>query len=618
MDNCKKCEKSETELRSCGNSFNILSLPVELLVYIVSFLPMIRDKVKLRHVSQRLRVVSETPTLWDEFIWPLFDPREEYSVMNVLKACGKYVKRMVFPDHVTPPTLFDMLSHCSKVTQLSLPVGTELDSEQLRIAVQHMENLEKLEMQLSTDINPLLHIDGLKELTIHVAEQHHSSCYQWVEEWMKKGFVPCHLNLIADFDYKVERAFLQSLLQWNFTPLEGYISYFKHYKNFRSPLNLYPPIPDYQLVFGQTTLLPFVKPSSFGIFLDWDMAALTDCICDGKVVCKADTGVYNFFQNVVLNNVVDNLYCVTEFNLAYMDTLQSGNLEQVAIACPNLQRLNLQGNYDCLRPLRGLRMIANHCHDLCGLNVKCISVTDMESQLGLWEILSNMRLTHLVTDICVLRSNSDEVYEQLISLFQKCSTLQALQFDSFYEEESCDVCASCEIKWLLLSHFPSLKYCKLASNHRYLIQDVVGGCKKLTVFYCESIVNLLISSVFTTSLEQLYIQCFDTNISDIFMETVSAHGKLLHAVLLVNSVTIEGIVTLIRNSPGLLSLNIFSKNVIYAGGRNEIKAEDNLRDSLLKIFPKRKLFNVGSFTVGQGFHDIARTDLLPLWSVVLY
>ena len=62
-----------------------------------------------------------------------------------------------------------------------------------------MKTLEKLEMQLSTDINPLLHIDRLKELTIHVAEQHHSSCYQWVEEWMKKGFVPCHLNLITDF-----------------------------------------------------------------------------------------------------------------------------------------------------------------------------------------------------------------------------------------------------------------------------------------------------------------------------------------------------------------------------------------------------------------------------------
>ena len=108
---------------------------------------------------------------------------------------------------------------------------------------------------------------------------------------MKKSFVPYHLNLIADFDYELEREFLQSLLQWNFTPLVGYTSYFKHYSKLKSPLSLYPPIPDYQLVFDQTIVLPFVKPSSFGIFLDWDMVTLTDCICDGKIVCKANTGV---------------------------------------------------------------------------------------------------------------------------------------------------------------------------------------------------------------------------------------------------------------------------------------------------------------------------------------
>ncbi|XP_065893268.1 uncharacterized protein [Dysidea avara] len=569
-----------------------LSLPVELLVYIVSFLPTIRDKVKLRYVSQRLRLVSETPTLWGEFIWPLFDPREEHSVMNVLKACGKYIKRMVFPDHVTP-SLFKMLSHCNKVTHLSLPVGTEYDCEQLRIAVQHMEMLEKL-----------------KELTIHVAEQHRSSCYQWVEEWMKKGFVPCHLNLIADFDYEEERAFLSSLLQWNFTPLEGYISYFRHYKNFRSPLNLYPPIPDFQLVFGLTVTLPIVKPSSFGIFLDWDMATLTDCICDSKVVCKADTGVYNFFQNFVLNKITNNFNIVTEFDFAYSETLQSGNLEQVAIACPNIQRLNLESNFHCLHPLQGLRMIANHCHDLRGLNLKYISVTDMENQLGLWDILSSMSLTHLAVDVCVFHSSSDE----MIASFQKFSTLQALQLQCSYDDEMCDVCAHDEIRWLLLSHFPLLQYCNLPGNHPYLIQDVINGCKQLIVLWCQPITSLLISPAFTTSLQQIYIESRDTNIPDIFMETVSAHGRLLHVALYVNSFTIQGIIILIRNSPGLLSITASASNIIYKGGWNEISAKDNLKDSLQKRFPNRKLFRVGHFTVGQGYSEIlARTDLLPLW-----
>ena len=141
----------------------ILSLPVELIVYILSFLPTARDKAQLRCVSRKMQVVSETPSLWSEFVWPLYDHREKCTVMNTLKACGEYIKRLVFPDHVTPPVLLEMLSCCKKVTQLSLPPETTLDSEELRITVQHMEHLEKLEVQLSTDIKPLLLIGGLKE-----------------------------------------------------------------------------------------------------------------------------------------------------------------------------------------------------------------------------------------------------------------------------------------------------------------------------------------------------------------------------------------------------------------------------------------------------------------------
>jgi len=613
----EECELCETKLEDNRKSI-FLRLPVELLVYIISFLPTIRDLVKLRYVCQRLRVASETPTLWCEFMWPLFDPQEENSAKSVLKACGAHIKRMAFPDHVRPSTLFEMLSHCSKITQLFLPVETELDSEQLRTAVRHMKNLEKLEMQLCSDIKPLLHIRELNDLTVHVPQQYHSLCSQWLLEWMKKSFVPCHLNLVADFGYEMEGVFLQSLLQWNFTPLVGKTSYFKHYTKLRSPLNLYPPIPVFQLVIGQTIVLPLVKPSSFGIFLDWDMATLTDCIFDGKVVCKADTGVYNFFRDAVLNKVViDNLNCVTEFNFAYSETLQSGNLEQVAVACPNLQRLNLENNVDCLHPLKGLRMIASNCCNLRGLSVRCISVTYIESQLGLWDIVSRMRLTDLVADVCVLQSNSNDV--QLIGFFQKCSTLQALQLESFYDDDICGVCAHGEVKWSMLSHFPSLKYCYLPGNHPYLVQDIISSCKELAVLRCEPNVSLLISSAFTSSLQQLYIQSHDTNIPDMFMETVSAHGRLLHVVLLVNSISIQGIIILIRNSPELLSLAISASNIMFHKyGYPEITEKDNLRDSLQKKFPNRKLFRVGKFTVGHGFSEIlTKTDLLPLWPLYI-
>ena len=47
-----------------------LDLPNEVLVKIISFLPETRDRVKLRYVSQEIRSISETPSLWRYFVWP--------------------------------------------------------------------------------------------------------------------------------------------------------------------------------------------------------------------------------------------------------------------------------------------------------------------------------------------------------------------------------------------------------------------------------------------------------------------------------------------------------------------------------------------------------------------
>ena len=262
-------------LENCGDrkevdkSLHLLCLPVELLVCIMNFLPAACDRVKLRYVSRTLRTVSEAPLLWGEFVWPLFDRRDERSVMSVLKTCGDCIKRLVFPDHVTLSILIEMLSHCNDVTELRLPPGSELDSEDLKLAVQHMEHLEKLEVLLSTDIKPLLQIGGLKELTVHVSKRYHSLCTPWVHAWMRKHCIPCNFNFVTEeFDNcDLEMYFQKSLLPWNFTPLIGYTSYFKLYYCFKVPLNLFPNLPAFQLEIGQTTIQPFVRASKFGILV---------------------------------------------------------------------------------------------------------------------------------------------------------------------------------------------------------------------------------------------------------------------------------------------------------------------------------------------------------------
>ena len=610
---------------------NILNLPVELLVYIASFLPTC-DKVKLRYVSKGLQVVSETPSLWSEFVWPHYDRRQKRSVINVLKACGEYIKTLIFPDHVTSPTLFKMLRLCKNVTQLYLSLETMLDPKELKTAVQHMNQLEKLEVQLCNDFKPLLQIVGLKELTIHVPGHCQQFCAEWIQEWMSKGCVPYALNVVTEvFESKSDEEinFFWSLLDMNFIPLKGYSSSFKLYYAFQMPLKLIPSLPEFQLDIGETATLPFVKGSEFGVFLDEDILVLTDCICGSKKMCKAETisDSLRTICNIIgaaLNKVINNLHCVTEFSFVYTFSVHSGHLEQLAVACLNLQRLNLEKNNHCLKSLKGLRMIASHCHDLRGLNLRCISASDMESCIGLWQVLSDMRLTHLVIDVCasqpvsVIDGKYDSICEQqMISLFQKCSNLQALQIDSYYCDGICELCYFCEVKWPLLSYFPTLKYCRLSGNHSNLIQDVIPACKGLMVFCCSSEEErLLISSVYTSNLQQIYIDSLITDIPKNFMETVSAHGRLIHVIMYAKSVIVEGITHLVVNSPGLLNVLIHARIFEHNNEPVSDNALESIRDRLKVRFPTRKLFTAGHFILTKDcylFDELYKTDLQRLW-----
>ena len=74
-------------------------------------------------------------------------------------------------------------------------------------------------------------------------------------------------------------------------------------------------------------------------------------------------------------------------------------------------------------------MIAACCQNLQGLNLLCISVEHMESHIQLWEILVEMNLRYLGIDLCALLPYEvdEQVKEKIVSLYQKCSTLKAVE-----------------------------------------------------------------------------------------------------------------------------------------------------------------------------------------------
>jgi len=142
---------------------------------------------------------------------------------------------------------------------------------------------------------------------------------------------------------------------------------------------------------------------------------------------------------------IKNFEFLTHLSAIYCGSF-SEHLEQLAVACPNLQQLNSYDNVNCLKSLQGLRAIAT-CQKLKGLKIFGISVKDLENCVQLWEVLLTIEVC------CMLCSERSTQTKEIISLHQKCLQLKAL-------EPYCK-CTKCDDtkQPLLLSNFPSLNHC---------------------------------------------------------------------------------------------------------------------------------------------------------------
>ena len=324
-----------------------------------------------------------------------------------------------------------------------------------------------------------------------------------------------------------------------------------------------------------------------------------------------------------MNRTFTDLEFITEFDascfrVSHFDA-KSDHLEQLAFACPNLQRLNLNGNKECLKSLRGLRAIASCCHNLHGLNLKFISVKEVENQIQLWEILSSMKLTHLAICLCILLPSVEENKIELLDLFGKCVYLQAL--------ECFVVCKWCLSSFAnkslsILSYFKVLTHLQQTEFHRHScvtsLHDIVTSCNQLKYLMFSVIVGPLAHHFIPTysdSLEQLRISARDFDLPDDFMSSISAHGGLVHVELFVRSVTSEGITQLVINSPNLLTFH-----ALLVDDQHFESLDQNLKVTLKGKMSDRKLFTCEGYLVVKAFSDVgiehmrkSHEDLESFW-----
>ena len=623
MLNMDKCRGDRTPL------ITLLTLPTELLVYIMSFLTAVRDKARLRYVSQKLRDVSETPSLWREFAWPYYHNGDEGCVNNVLKVCGQHVKRLFFPHHVIPSKLIKMLEHCSNVIELRLP-KTDLSHKQLENILLNMARLQKLDVHWDGTIIEILLLvrTGLTELTVRTTLSQPYFFYNMLHYWMSSYMVPKTLNIFHAtryLPYPLMHELWDCWVNYNSISPVGHTGYIKLYcAVLGNPLNLYPIRPDFQLTFCQPAVSPFITVSdmfSHELFGLSDLL-LTDCTHGDDIAYKA-----RFRQETNCRRIVDKgrLNCdstclkyVTEFIVSFAG-FYSEHLEQLAIACPNLQRLNLRFTRKCLNSLQGLRAIASSCRNLQGLDLFNLHIEELENQTQFWKILSDMKLTHLAICLCIVQPSVRNI-RKLIALFQKCTSLQAL-------ECNCE-CSARYKRMSVLSYFSSLVHCIITATivkKNINIEDILTSCKKIKclVYRHDQKTWKPLSSMTCTNLQQLFIMSTHCSIPDNFMSTISAHGGLVHVVLCVRSVTREGIAVLVRNSPNLLILHaVIDDDKIYDCNNHIVKPEV-LTTYLKQEFSHRHLFSAGSYIVTnvRHLHALERerldsTDFLDLFDLL--
>ena len=600
--------------------YTLLTFPVELLVYIFSFLTNARDKLSLSGVSRLFRSISQTPSLWREFIWPHLDSSEKPAVKNMLEYHGANIKQLCFIDHIKSFELGIMLHHCKHVVLLSLPVSTKLPPEQLGKVVRSMKNLQCLDTLCSTHskIPELLSIGAnLQELTIRILSKRGSpedellsqllACLYtriWIERWAMQGFLPRVLNVVSS-GRMYANSCIDEWLNLNSNSPDGYTSYLKLYTHYKLPMDLFPALPVFQLEFGQSSSLPIVKASSYGLLgLEVDFLLLTSRTYGGKTVHKATLSTLNkvSMENHLNSDIVD-LFFVTHFDASHCKSIHCGHLEQLALACPNLEELNLKSNTNCLRCLQGLHALASSCTNLHGLNLSGISVIAVESRVQLWKILASLRLAYLAIELCVMIPHKEDIFNipRLIALYKKCLWLRALEL---CDARCCNGCTDIFSKELLLPYLPSLVHCIIESSEdtAVVLLDTISCCKDLKVFRYENHNSLPCSVAFKCNLKELYIASCRTDLSDTFMHSVSAHGGLVHVVLCVNSVTGESVAALITNSPKLTLYHVHTDYLPFVGTTFSLELFDS---TLKKTFSNRKLFCCGSYNL-----QVAKSDFI--------
>ena len=269
---------------------------------------------------------------------------------------------------------------------------------------------------------------------------YHGRSYDYLYEWVHAGFKPPNLSVInpRGLDNKM---LMTSWPERNSQIPAGCTAHFKAYYIGSYSWDTSVVAPIFQLDFGHTATYPFIKPSNFGLFgFKEDLLLLHNSTFSGKKVVhelKVPVAYIPVSASNILCRSVSNLSMVTDFNTSSISVtssscgILSSHLEQLSNVCPNLERLNLDGNVNCLESLQGLRSIVNQCHNLQWLNLGDAQIAKAQDCIQFWELLSEIKMLNCLTvQACTMvhfgKNNDTPAQYSFLKLVQKFAHLEVI------------------------------------------------------------------------------------------------------------------------------------------------------------------------------------------------
>ena len=587
---------------------SLLSLPDEILLFIISFLPS-RECLSVKSTCRRLQLIASDPSVWHTIAWQYRGPQDDKQLTLALKLSAPQLSKctlaMVTDYSCAPSKFLQILKRSSTIASLTI-IGCQFTCRQFNAILSTLPHIEELKVQLSFTsksavIDAIEFASHLKSLVIMMPYPvYYSPLDQILLAWANGTlFCPPDIGVqfSADSYHKMPLELIAECLcclilkkEPSLPPTAISLSILSYLLlspaphtarlciyNSPSAFSSLPEYPSLALEFGPSK--PPVMP-----------VAQLDCIGleeDGHLFLTGnELNSSNYHSGTLYKMPTPHIVpcavssipsSLTHLFLDQCTSLNSTNLEVIAEQCPVVVRLSLCGCTSSLKDLEGLGAIAAKCSKLKDLSLLQIHRRSVPCTGLLWEVVSHMHLTCLAVDACMLRPLPDadsrgsagnpervsrvpipsaRVTDQIRSILRAMTSLAALEVNC-----SCSECLFLTLAVSLVSEVSYLEYLRLDNLSSTLLSlNYFENIRHLKYLYLSKHIPgklvLPSSETFYSDLEQLCIDANATTLNLDIITSITSGRKITHAFLSVRSIDEKCILHLIQNSPRLLVLYV--------------------------------------------------------------